>query len=256
MLRFAVLPFFSTVWSLNYTAFVADVKNTFDECYGILEDAVDHVNAVHSLEVVHRRAEEDRLGACVSVLAAGDTYRDDLSRFELVQEFIHGSERIYLNSLLKPLSKKISLTPLYIASRDGDAASDFHSACDKKGPTVVIVESTSGPVFGLYSDVSWDSDGSWLKSSTSFLFRLRPSLKQYVTRNQPQEYAILNHGSYGPTAGNGHDLYISDNAMNNNASQTNGGLAYAVPTDARHELNDGEPNFQVKDYVVLTAVTL
>ena len=44
---------------------------------------------------------------------------------------------------------------LYRASRNGWAASNFHSCCDSKGPTVTVVKS-GNYIFGGYADQSWD----------------------------------------------------------------------------------------------------
>merc|ERR1712060_511657 len=229
--------------------------NTFDDCLSFMGDVMDYADTFHSLEVVRRRVEEDRLGACVSMLKAMDTYRDNHDRFEFIQEFIDRSERSYLNGLLKPLSKKLGWSPLYIASRDGDAASDFHSACDNQGPTVVIVNTTLGRAFGPYTKVSWASDGRQRDDFDSFLFRLRPSFKKYVVK-KTSDVKVYHHAHLCPIVGNGHDLFIKTNALSNYDSYTNSGYAYDVPTDARHELNDGERNFKVSDYVVLKAVPL
>ena len=44
---------------------------------------------------------------------------------------------------------------LYRASRDGWAASNFHSCCDNKGPTVTVVKS-GNYIFGGYTEQHWD----------------------------------------------------------------------------------------------------
>ena len=44
---------------------------------------------------------------------------------------------------------------LYRASRNGWFASNFHSCCDNKGPTVTLVKS-GNYIFGGYTDQSWD----------------------------------------------------------------------------------------------------
>ena len=48
-----------------------------------------------------------------------------------------------------------SVKLLYRASRDGWAASNFHSCCDSKGPTVTVIKS-GNYIFGGYTDQSWD----------------------------------------------------------------------------------------------------
>jgi len=44
---------------------------------------------------------------------------------------------------------------LYRASRNGWAASNFHSCCDNKGPTATVIKS-GDYIFGGYTDQSWD----------------------------------------------------------------------------------------------------
>ncbi|XP_022808133.1 BTB/POZ domain-containing adapter for CUL3-mediated RhoA degradation protein 3-like [Stylophora pistillata] len=46
---------------------------------------------------------------------------------------------------------------LYRASRNGWAASNFHSCCDNKGPTVTVVKS-GNYIFGGYTEQSWDGE--------------------------------------------------------------------------------------------------
>ena len=44
---------------------------------------------------------------------------------------------------------------LYKASIDGWAPKDFHGRCDKKGPTLVIMKSKVGKVFGGFCMIGW-----------------------------------------------------------------------------------------------------
>ena len=51
---------------------------------------------------------------------------------------------------------------LYRATRDGWGCPDFHGKCDDQGPTVVIIQSSNGYIFGGYTSASWSppADGS------------------------------------------------------------------------------------------------
>ena len=44
---------------------------------------------------------------------------------------------------------------VYRASRDGWAAANFHSCCDRKGPTVTVVKS-GNYIFGGYTEQHWE----------------------------------------------------------------------------------------------------
>ena len=51
---------------------------------------------------------------------------------------------------------------LFRASRDGFAASAFHSKCDNKGPTVTVVKSFAN-IFGGFTETPWTSPGAGRK---------------------------------------------------------------------------------------------
>jgi len=159
------------------------------------------------------------------------------------------SEFSFINKELKGVSKQLGGL-LYQATKDGSSSSDFHSRCDNKGATVVIIETSAGNVFGGFTEQPWNS-GGWSSSTISFLFQLRPVMMRYNKKNAGN-YATYRHSSYGPTFGNGHDLHIASNCLFYATSfyNTNGGNAYSFPTSA---LNGGERRFRVQDYVVLQA---
>jgi len=245
--------------SVNYEDLVADVDNTLNECLSITDEVWNYVGEVDLVRDVRRRDDEkgsdaitDKLGACVSMQKAVDNYRDSQSRLLLVQKFVQWQEKAYLNQLLVPVSKEIGM-PIYVASYDGDGAKDFHDNCDGKGPTVVIVESRTGHVFGAYTDVSWSSSTGGQKSSSSFLFQLRPNFIQYDIRDGYESKAVYHHANYGPLFGTGSDLQIPDRALLNDTMAYSNGEYYNVN---ENDLHGGQNNqFQVKDYVVIEAVS-
>ena len=67
----------------------------------------------------------------------------------------------------------------------------------------------------------------------AFLFSLY-NAKGYnpvkLTQYRNQQYTMYGCSNYGPTFGNGHGIYISDNALSNQNSYTRCGYAYSVPS--------------------------
>jgi len=241
--------------SLNYKDLVANVENTFDVCLDIVEDVGDYISDVARLGNVRRRngdgVHADQLGACISILKATDKYRFAHSMVT-AQKVVNWQEIRHLNNRLnKAVSKKLGKIPIYVASKDGDRAQDFHEKCDGKGPTVVIIKTTTGKIFGGYTDVSWNSGNQWGYSSTSFLFRLRPAIGWYELKSADRN-AVLNHGSLGPVFGGGNDIRVSDNALDTHNSYVRGS-SYAA---SGYTLNAGTRYFQVEDYVVYKAIPL
>ena len=68
---------------------------------------------------------------------------------------------------------------LYRASRDGWAASNFHSCCDNKGPTVTVVKS-GNYIFGGYTEQHWDGK----------YYLIGPCVEKTV-RNMTIQYVLL-----------------------------------------------------------------
>jgi len=263
MLRLPVCLFLiSKTVSTNYVQLVADVGDTLAECLDIIDSVGNYVGEVESLNDQRRRAEQEddnggtraKLGACVSILSAVDTYRDNHSKLLYFQTFVPWQEMEILNDFLKPVSKKVGEI-LYVATMDGDLARDFHNACDGKGPTVVIVESEGGAVFGGYNNLDWKGSDRWLASSTSFLFRLRPSAMKCPLKSGNGKNAILIKPDYGPLFGTAHDLWINSGALSNRMNHV-GGNYYSCNGKDNTVLNDGDKYFKIKDYVVLKAISL
>lgn len=255
MLVIALWWFSTSKASLTYRDLVGKVSNTFDECLDIAGDVVDYFSDVHALGNVHRRRHDgghDQLWACVSMLKAMDQYRENHSRLVVGLELVHRKERAFLNQLLKPISQKMDNIPIYIASRDGDLGDDFHKKCDDMGPTVTIVETITGNVFGGYSSVSWGQRSTWHRAPGSFLFQLRPNLNRFFLKNNDDSRATMHLSNHGPRFGRGYDLQVLSGALTKNESSVKGQTYYADG----HTLNDGVEFFQARDYVVFRAIGL
>ncbi len=59
------------------------------------------------------------------------------------------------DSYLKEWLGKNKWKLIYRASEHGYTASSFHDYCDDKGPTLIVVKSTDGWIFGGYTTQSW-----------------------------------------------------------------------------------------------------
>ena len=118
---------------------------------------------------------------------------------------------------------------LYRGTRDGDLAKNFHEKCDNQGPTITLCRHEKGYIFGGYSSADWKSRGSYFSSPNSFLFTLTNVFglesTKFPIKNKEGNRGIYDGSGYGPTFGDGHDLYIIDNFLNEN-SQTYFPYAY------------------------------
>ena len=121
---------------------------------------------------------------------------------------------------------------IYRASQDGFGAKDFHLKCDDKYPTLTICKvKECGFIFGGYTEAVWESlREKYRPDSNAFVFSLtnkenRP-FKMHTTN---VKHSIYCSSSLGPVFGDGHDIYIADNANETMNSYTILGDTYKHP---------------------------
>ncbi|KAL9650656.1 hypothetical protein ABK040_016373 [Willaertia magna] len=107
---------------------------------------------------------------------------------------------------------------LWQGTRDGFDANTFHNKCDNKGPTVTVIKTTCGSVFGGYTRISWSRNENYGTDNTAFLFSLssqgkNTSLKFQISQNRYDNYAIYCSSNNGPIFGKNHDLTVSNKSV-------------------------------------------
>jgi hypothetical protein len=146
---------------------------------------------------------------------------------------------------------------LYRGTVDGFSASSFHVKCNNCSHTITLISTTTGFIFGGFTPIPWDSSGSYKFDSTgtSFIFSLvnprnAPSQRFPLTR---ATYAVYCVASYGPTFGDGHDIYIANTSNANTSSYSNLGSAYENETGVSGtEVLAGQRYFTVKEIDVFS----
>lgn len=123
------------------------------------------------------------------------------------------------------LKKRIEM--IFRASEHHFKAEKFHLLCDGKFPTIVIIKSNFGKIFGRYTNSKWGSDDKWVIDDTksSFIFSTHKSSKHSIIHPKHSIYAGKGHG---PIFGKGYDIYISNNCNTNTNSCCNLGNSYSL----------------------------
>jgi len=138
---------------------------------------------------------------------------------------------------------------LWKATEHGFGADQFHSRCDNKGSTVVIVQSSEGYVFGGYAHNPWNSNGTYRQYTESFLFTLTNPHGIIPTRFADAECGMYSD-VYGLTFGSGHDIHINNNSNTTNGSYSNFGTSYHDTTGLGERLFTGRRDFRTKEIEV------
>ena len=153
--------------------------------------------------------------------------------------------------------KVLTLQLLYRGSEQNFSASVFHILCDKQGPTITIMKSKSGRIFGGFTRQHWDSpqQAKLKEDYQAFLFSIDLQKKYKVI--SPGN-AIYCNSEWGPSFGGMALALISDplNKEKGGKAQSNGfndGIRYGIRTDNRgnNELT-GEGTEQETDSKLFT----
>lgn len=97
---------------------------------------------------------------------------------------------------------------LYRGTRDGFSSQAFHAHCDGKGPSVVLLQSAEGHVFGGFTEASWDSSAGNKTCSQAFLFMLGKGIEADPTIHKMWQSTIDCHRHSGPSFGGSPALIV------------------------------------------------
>ena len=177
----------------------------------------------------------------LSIVGSPDFHMSRIVKKESELDFV--KETIKENLNLNKTIEEIKFIPLFSTSREGDSASQFHTKCNGKSNSLVLVKTKEGKRFGGFTSLHWSyASNNYANDSKSFLF----SLDNRELYKYKSGYGIYCHSSYGPTFGGGFDLYLCNGCLNNNSSASQSSFDYNGKNDA---LN-GSSSFIVEVYEV------
>ena len=118
-----------------------------------------------------------------------------------------------LAALLEQYPRSLKLEALFSTRNSGwTGAEAFHTACDHKGPTLVLIQCQDGVSYGGYTSLSWGCKKGYQTDTRAFLFRIA-NFTSCHEKHASQKFARTGAGSdiftasgHGPTFGAGHDL--------------------------------------------------
>ena len=137
-------------------------------------------------------------------------------------------------------NKEIKFKLLFNKSRDGSYGNDFHKYYDKKGPTLTLIHTNKGKIFGGYTPINWESLGGIDKTDNlTFIFSLN-SMNKFTKYQDGRSIYLYTYN--GPCFGSGSDLGICKDM--NKGWIGNGNYL------RNRELTDGESDFVVNEIEV------
>jgi len=145
---------------------------------------------------------------------------------------------------------------LFRGSRDGWSAKIIHDKIDGQGPTITIIKTRKGKIFGGFASVSWDTSSYGKADNNAFLFSVDQAMKNPVNLSSSNK-ALFCRYDYGPNFGATQVFCVPDNA---NTDKTSGFCVNDAYKDLPKAANgncmyiDGDKNFQVSDFEVYKVI--
>jgi hypothetical protein len=173
------------------------------------------------------------------------------------KEELRNLEQILSQAELKVASARL----IFRASEHDFLSSSFKDHCEGHAPTLLLVKSEKGLIFGGYTPCKWlkakEQEFVSDPAGRSFLFSLSKNMMFPIKASQ-KNYAISAYGGWGPIFGSpyGPDLSISDKCHTSDHSCSSLGSYYEIPPSIKEYTNEaysllaGSKNFKVLEYEV------
>ena len=175
-------------------------------------------------------------------------YEEKESEKEKEEQLISFSGTEILNKESKKMllswlpRKPIKITLLLNSNIDGDSTSTFMDKCNGKYPTLAIIKTTKGNIFGGYTTQLWKQGE--VQDKNAFVFSIDKKKKYNI---KEPEHAIGFSNSYW-LFGYGDNAIVCYNNCTKQNDNYVGNKTYDIPE--QYELNGGEKDFTVKSFEI------
>ena len=155
----------------------------------------------------------------------------------------------FLKQYIEKGKSNITMELLYRATKDGGSASIFHQKCDDISPTLTVIKTNTGKIFGGYTTQSWNGNGDYKKDSEAFCYDL---CKAKIYRIKEGCNAIYcSKDSISNFAGKSwFFIYVGNNCLNSDSNSCPIKDSNYEGMEKDYEINDGSKNFKINELEV------
>lgn len=170
----------------------------------------------------------------------------ECSSFELKSGIINNMDKIgfILEEIEKKNSKIKNIKLIYSAIQNGDKITDFHSKCDNKTNTLMIIKTKDNYIFGGYTKVGWkDVRGADIADDNAFCFSFN---LHKIYNIKERKYAMhCQSNDCRPSFGSSAYVFLLNNHFLTNRENVAQEMLDFTGETKKREINGGNPYFQV-----------
>ena len=159
------------------------------------------------------------------------------------------SQLKFLKQSIEKGKSNITMELLYRATKDGGSSLIFHQKCDDISPTLTVIKTNTGKIFGGYTTQSWNGNNVYKKDNEAFCFDLCKAKIYKIKKGCDAIYCHKNNISN--FAGKSwFFIHIDSNCLNSdsNSCQINDSNYEGMEKD--YEINDGNAFFKINELEV------
>jgi hypothetical protein len=177
------------------------------------------VDPESNLEEIIKNVEQSISGWLDPMFSLNNSVEDIVTGQEIGElmaggTLIKSSDKALIKSWMDTEFKNKKMKLIYKGTKHGMNATEFHKNCNNQGPTVTVIKSNHGKIFGGFLDQAWTSRNNYVNTTKSWLFSLTNKAK-YTQNSGYSSYGAYDYGTYGPTFGGGFDIYLSADFKSN-----------------------------------------
>ena len=226
-------PISNKTFELNLTQKEKDLNSRVDCLEAIIAEQNKKINTL-----------EERIKKLEDII---NKYEEEKKEKEKLNSLFKGTQILNDESKKMLISwlprKPIKLTLLMNSNIDGDSTTTFMNKVNGKCPTLSVIKTTNGYIFGGYTTQLWKQGE--VKDENAFVFSIDKK-KKYLIK-QPEHAIGYYQNNYWLFGCNNNAIVCYENCTKKNNNYV-GNETYDIPE--KYELNGGETNFTVKSFEI------
>ena len=199
-------------WLINDCLIIEKDINTID----IIKENINKYNNSNKLDIGFTSDKKDDLNELINMIKNFGKvvkYNEGLCNISVIIDNDFNRQNSIINWIKGKINKdEIQFKLIFRMTEENSKSSDFHKACDKQGPTLVLIKTKSQKTFGGFTPLDWGTTGGGIKdeSNQTFIFSLDLNKKFDIIKIKDQ---AINRSNDGPKFGDC-DIKIESNMKN------------------------------------------
>ena len=203
---------------IKLNALINDCLNIEKDINSIdnIKENINKYNEKNILDIGFISDKKDEINFLISAIKTFGKiikFNEGLCEMSLILDNDFNKQKSIIKWIISKVNKDlVQFRLLFRMEEKTSKSEDFHKACDKQGPTLVLIKTKTNRIFGGFTPLDWGKTGGGIKdeSNQTFIFSLDLNKKFDMLKIKEQ---AINRSTDGPKFGDC-DIKIESNMKN------------------------------------------